>query len=469
MNPLAHAGRLAARSVTAAAGWLDAPIDDLRFTNPAHVLPTRLPVGPAAAGVIGAVGLAAAELWRGRTGRPQAVTVDATAAALATAGNEYLRVNGEPRSDWGPITGFYRARGDAWVYLHGNFPHLRDGLLAMLGCAGDRTAVEAAVSNRDADDIEVVAGARGLCAVRVRPRAAWDALPQARATAALPLVEIRRIGDAPPLPLPDGDAPLAGARVLDLSRVIAGPMVGRTLAEHGATVMLVSSPKLPSIESLVIDTGFGKYAAAIELDTAAGHATLESLARGADIFIDGYRPASLAARGFSPQALAALRPGIVCVKLSAFGATGPWSGRRGYDSLVQAAVGLARVDTPEPADPRRLPCQPLDYLGGYLGAFGAMVALARRSREGGSWSVRVSLERTARWLWEMHDAIGPVDAVPAQSPAFDTLAAHLERHDSRFGTLACLRAVPSLGETPPRRRRPPVPLGSDPPAWPASP
>lgn len=448
------------------AGWADAPVGHLHITPSANVLPTALPIGALATAALAATGLAAAAVWQDRGGRQQTVGMAARAATLAMASSNYLRVNGHPVKSWDPLTGYYPVRDGRWVYLHGNFPHLRDGLLRLFGVPNDRAALAQALESWSAQDVEAATGAYGLCGVAVRDRASWAAHAQARATATLPLIEIERIGDAPPRPWRAGARPLSGVRVLDLSRVIAGPMSGRTLAEHGATVMLVTAPHLPSIQGLVIDTGFGKQSAYVDLDTAAGDDTLRQLVADADVFIDAYRPGALDARGYSATALAALCPGMVSVSISAFSRAGPWAARRGYDTLVAAASGLTPAGNGNP--PARLPCQPLDYLTGYLAAFGAMVALRRRAREGGSWAVRLSLERTAAWIHAMTDVLEPEPEQPGQAPAASAITDLYATTRSTFGELNFLRPVVQLAATPAGWRHAPRALGSDTAAWPAS-
>lgn len=453
----------ALQSILDSVNWRDAPLEALHITPAPNVLPTRLPIGQLAAAALGASGLAAATLWQQRGGRLQQVGIDMRAATLGMATSNYLRVDGKPVKSWDPITGYYPVR-DGWVYLHGNFPHLRDGLLQLFGVPNDANALRKVLAGWSAMEVENAVGTRGLCGVAVRDRATWAAHPQAQATATLPLIAITRIGDAPARPLPPGPRPLSGMRVLDLSRVIAGPMATRTLAEHGATVMLVSAPHLPSIESLVIDTGFGKHSAMVDLTTDAGNATLRGLAGSADVFLNAYRPGALDQRGFSATAMAQLRPGMVYVTISAFSRAGPWAQRRGYDTLVAAASGLTWNSDHQP--PARLPCQPLDYLTGYLGALGAMVALQRQAREGGSWHVQLSLERTAAWIWEMTDQLGleaaPATAAPTEAEIGDLYA----ESASTFGPLRFLKPVAQLSLTPAGWDRSPVRLGSDPAHWP---
>ena len=231
----------------------------------------------------------------------------------------------------------------------------------------------------------------------------WSALPQAGALAALPTIAIEKIGEAAPRPWPAGDRPLAGVRVLDLSRVIAGPVAGRTLAAHGADVLLVSGPDLPAIPWLTIDTGRGKLSTFVDLKSEPGRARLRDLLAETDIFSQGYRPHALATLGFSPLEIATISPGIIYVSLSAYGHVGPWFERRGFDSLVQTATGFNHAEGKAAGldGPKELPAQMLDHATGYLMAFGAMMAKARQSREGGSWHVRVSLAQTGRWLWNL--------------------------------------------------------------------
>jgi len=301
----------------------------------------------------------------------------------------------------------------------------------------------------------------------MRPFAEWDAHPQGRAVAASPLFTIERIGEAPPTPLPrSGERPLSGLRVLDLTRVIAGPVCGRTLAAHGADVLRVTAAHLPAIETLDIDTGRGKLSTQIDLRAAPGAEALRRLAAQADVFVQGYRPGALAGRGFGPAELAALRPGIVCVSLSAYGHVGPWSGRRGFDSLVQTACGfnVAEAEAAGIDGPKPLPAQALDHASGYLMAFAAMAALLRRAEEGGSWLVRASLAQTAHWL----RGLGRVEnGLACADPAFEDVRDLLETTESGYGRLTAVRHAARLSETPARWERPAPLPGVHPPAWPA--
>jgi len=431
------------------------------------VLTSSFRVDAAAQAAIAAAGLAAASIWQARSRQAQAVTVDMTHAAVECRSERYLRVEGKPPPPmWDPIAGVYRTGDHRYVRLHTNFPHHRDNVCKVLGCKAEREDVQRALTGWEGEAFETAAYAGGCVVALMRSRDEWLATPQAQALAALPLLTIEKIGDAAPRPWPSGARPLAGLRVLDLSRVIAGPVAGRTLAAHGADVMLVSSPHLPSIPWLVIDTGRGKLSAFADLRTDEGRAALRGLVAEADVFSQGYRPRSLGALGFSPEAVAALSPGIVYVSLSAYGHVGPWAARRGFDSLVQTATGFnhAEGEAAGVAEPKELPMQILDHVTGYLMAFGAMMARARQAREGGSWHVRVSLAQTGRWLWDLGRL---PDGFAARDPSDDVVAPLMEQMPSGFGPLRAVRHAAILSATPAAWTLPAVPLGASAPVWPS--
>ena len=437
----------------------------VELTGAEPALPSSFAVGTAAQTSIAASALAANELWRLRTGRRQRVSVAMRDAAIEFRSERYMRVDGNPVGEsWDKIAGLYRSGDGRFVRLHTNFPHHRDGMLKLLGCDYDRTAVQKALDGWEAETFETAAAEAGVVATATRSFAEWDAHPQGQAVAKMPTFSIERIGDAPAKPLPKGDRPLSGVKVLDLTRVIAGPVCGRTLAVHGADVMLITGPHLPSIPPLVVDSGRGKLSASIDLRGPQGRDTLAELLRDADIFVQGYRPGAIASHEFGPEAVAALKPGIVYVTLSAYGHTGPWAKRRGFDSLVQNANGLniAEAEAFGAAQPKPLPAQAIDHASGYLLAFGAMTALARRATEGGSWHVRVSLAQTGQWL----RGLGRIDGIKAHDPDLADVADRIEESASGFGKLTAVRHSAVMSETPPRWERPSVPLGTHPPAWP---
>lgn len=438
----------------------------IELTGAEPVLPSSFAVGTAAQASIAAATLAAGEVWRLRTGQPQRVTVDMRDAALEFRSERYLHVDGRrPPEIWDKIAGLYRCR-DGWLRLHTNFPHHRDGVIKLLGCAYDRAAVQHALERWDAEPFETAAAEAGLVVTATRSFAEWDAHGQGRAVAALPVLSIEQIGEAPPRPLARADRPLSGVRVLDLTRVIAGPVCGRTLAAHGADVLLVTAAHLPQMDALVIDCGRGKLSTFVDLRQPRGRDALTGLLRDADVFVQGYRPGALQGLGFGPDAAAQLRPGIVYVSLSAYGPHGPWAGRRGFDSLVQNANGMnvAEAEAAGAAQPAPLPCQALDHASGYLMAFGALTALARQSTVGGSWHVRVSLAQTGEWI----RGLGRVPSgLQCADPAVDDVRDRLDEYASGFGRLTAVRHAAAMSETPPRWDRPSVPLGTHPPVWPS--
>jgi len=447
-----------------AAGCTSAALDRATLTGSDPMLPTGIKIGTAATATIAATGLAAAELWHLRTGRPQSVAVDMRAAIAAFRSERYLRVDdGPPPDARSALFGFYPTADGRWLQIHAGLPHHQAGHVAFLGCEETRESMAAAVARWKAEDLEDALNGAGLPAGMVRARDEWLAHPHGRAVANLPLLEIVRFGDSRPQSAGGGDRPLSGVRVLDLTRVIAGPECGRTLASHGADVLLVTSPHLPNLPSLVIDLGLGKRAATLDLRRAEDADRLRDLISHADVFSQSYRPGALARLGLGPEDVARLRPGIVYVTLSAYGHAGPWSGRRGFETLIQSVSGFAHEQGLGSGGdrPQHLPAQVVDHAAGYLAAFGALVALARRARDGGSYLVRVSLAQTGRWV----DALGRVDgrAVPDQTRA--DVADLLDECDSPFGRLSHVVPAARLSETPPRWSRPAVPLGTHAPVW----
>jgi crotonobetainyl-CoA:carnitine CoA-transferase CaiB-like acyl-CoA transferase len=436
-----------------------------RLIGSEPALPSSFAIGTAAVASIGASALAAASLWKLRGGEWQTVAVDIRHAAAEFRSERYLRIDGKPPPEsWDKIAGAYRCGDGHWVRIHTNFLHHRDGVLALLNCAYDRDSVAAALLNWKAQDFDAQAAERGLVVAMVRSFEEWDQHPQGQAVADLPPLTVERIGDAPPPPLLPAERPLQGIRVLDLTRIIAGPVGGRTLAAHGAQVLLVTSPKLPAINPLVIDTGRGKRSCQLDLTEAADRATLAHLLSGADVFLQGYRPGGLATLGFSPEQAAARRPGIIYVSLSAYGHLGPWAGRRGFDSLVQTASGFNHAEAMAAgrSNPLPLPAQALDHASGYLIALGAIAALHKRATEGGSWHVRVSLAQTGQWLRRL----GRLEhGFSAADQSREEVQDCLEESDSGFGRLHAVRHSARLSATPTAWEYPSVPLGHDAPIW----
>lgn len=371
-------------------------------------------------------------------------TIDRDRAVALCAGQ--AAIDGEPVPVWADLSGYYDTADGGRLQLHCNFPHHADGVVAALGCEPTKESVQAAILGRDPEQLETELIDRNLIAARLRTLDEWRAHPHAAATADLPLITVERIGDGAPR---DPDRRL---RVLDCSRVLAGPVAGLTFAAHGADVLRVGSANLPSVPIGVLVTGSGKRNAFVELDTDAGASTMTELLAGTDVWVDAYRPGAFAARGFDADAVA---PGTVVVQLCAFDWEGPWGGRRGYDSIVQSTTGIVRagseaagVDHPVP-----LPVQALDFCTGLLAAFAGARLVAHQAEVGGTWLARLSLLRTRNWLVAMG---GPEPFEPARpTVAPDTM------HTVTTGFGAVTTAKPIAGSWP----NGPEPLGSSEPVW----
>ncbi len=422
----------------------------LNITAP--TLPSSYHVAAAATASIAAAGLAASELWRLRSGgETQTVSVNSRHAETEFLSEHHLVINGDAEKRlWGPIAGLYQCGDGRWLRIHANYPHHEAGVLDVLKCECNREVVEKALRSWTAQDFEDACGEQGLVVFMMRSAEEWSQHGQAQALERLPLFDIERIGDAPPEPLPAGGTqPLSGISVLDLTRVIAGPVCGRTLAAHGADVLRISAARLARDPLMLeIDGGRGKRSAFIDLKEPQGRADLEARVQNADVFVQGYRPGAMDANGFSPERLAELRPGIVSVSISAWGHEGPWSHRRGFDSLVQTASGInhgeaqmAGIDGPRP-----LPCQALDFASGYLMALGAIAGLHKRATEGGSWRVRVALARTGRWL----QSLGRIDnGLAGTAPtAADIADLFTEIPETGYGRLDVIDHPIHLSKTP---------------------
>jgi len=463
------------RTLLPIAGWDEERTQGLTITGGTDpILPTSFRIGDTSTAALSAVGLAVSDLWESRTGRRQEVSVDARRATASLRSGKYMQMDGAGVStERNTVMGVYPTKDGRWSYLHCNFPNHRAAALSVLGVAEDRDAVIKAVAKWNAQDLEdAIIEAKGAGGM-VRTMEEWAKHPQAAAIANLPLMEIVKLADSPPEALPEGSRPLSGVRVLDLTRVLAGPTCARTLAEHGADVMKITGAHLPNIGYQEYDTGHGKLNAQLDLRETKDMEILRGLVSQTDVFSQGYRPGTLGGRGLSPEELAELRPGIVYISLCAFSHMGPWASRRGFDTVVQTVSGITnrQGDLFPGANPgpQFYPVSAIDYLTGYLMAFGGMVALNRRVHEGGSWLVRISLAQVGRWLVSQGEIPEadlkniPAEFNPEEIASWSTVS------DTPMGKLGHLGPVLSLSETPPRWARTSVPLGHHDPVWPERP
>ncbi|WP_326764856.1 CoA transferase [Streptomyces sp. NBC_01591] len=467
-----HARKSGTEQAWAALGGDPALLAHIGTDGPGGLLPARLPVMELARSAVAVCSLAAAELAARRTARPvPRVRIDDGAVATAFTSERHLRIDGRAPTTFAPLSRFWRT-ADGWVRTHANYPHHRARLLATLGLPADtpdNIAVDTAAASfagRRGEEIEQTVYAAGGLAVAARTPGEWAADPRGAAVAGTPLVARERIDSAPvrrtaaltgePL------LPAAGLRVLDLTRVIAGPVATRTLALLGADVLRIDAPQLPESPDAHSDTGFGKRSVDLDLGSRSGSAAFDGLLADADVVVIGYRPGAVERFGLTPESLAARRPGLVIGRLSAWG-HGPWARQRGFDSLVQVATGIASVEAAGPGSPPgALPAQALDHGTGCLLAAAVLRALTEQHDEGGSRLATLSLARTAAWL---------LDELPAPAPGETGTGCSydpekwLTETDSRLGRLR--HAVPpvSFDGSPADWSRPPGPLGADAAAW----
>jgi hypothetical protein len=436
----------------------------VEFEGPRGGLPSVYAVAELAAAQIGAATLAVAELFAARRNESiRAARIDRRHAVAAFRSERYQRPIGwQIPPPWDPISGDYRAR-DGWIRLHTNYASHRAAALGVLGTPAERDQVARAVLGRDGEELEGAVVRAGGCAALMRSGAGWKDHPQGAAASAEPLVAVESAAaTAPELP-PRPGAPLDDIRVLDLTRVIAGPVCTRFLAAYGAGVLRIDPPGFEEVGALLTETTAGKRRAALDLRDRRGREIFEGLVGGAHVLVSGYRPDALERLGLSHAVLRRINPSLVIASLDAYGYTGPWRHRRGFDSLVQMSCGIAargqeaaRAEVPVP-----LPAQALDHGTGYLLAAAVCRALTRRLQRGETSVVRVSLARTARFLTDLGEARIEGDR---ELTARDT-EPFLETVESAWGPLARVRCPGLVEGTRPGWSRPPGPLGVDPPAW----
>lgn len=395
------------------------PSDLVTATGEDPVLATPFPAGEVAATALAAIGCAVSDL----VGSPGPVRVDVTEAATSLLSFLYQQVTPAPGvelfRDVNPgFTALHRCRDDRWIHLHGGFPHLRDGTAGLLGIAPDAATEEiaAACTSHDAFALEDELAAAGLCGAVARTTDEWRTHPQGQAMAGAPAVSVRPHASAPGAGrdslVGDTTRPLRGLRVLDCTRVLAGPTCGRTLAALGADVLRIGAPDLPTITAFEIDTGAGKRAASLDLDTDAGRAGFDELLAGADVVVWGFRHGSGSRHGIDPASLSARFPGLITVGLNAYGAHGPWAERRGWEQLAQTATGIA-LEQGDGNEPALIPAAATDYTTGYLAALGVLTALRSHAHSGAH--VEASLAQTSQWLLASAPRVDPEAAtgIPA--------------------------------------------------------
>ncbi|MFC9324505.1 CoA transferase [Kitasatospora sp. NPDC057015] len=447
--------------VWTALGGAEALLDQVSFHGPSGLSPARLPVRELARATVAACSLAAAELVAARGGHAvPAVRIDEGAVATAFVSERHLRIDGRPPTLFAPLSGFWRS-ADGWIRTHANYPHHRARLLAALDLPDgeDEAAVRrlaAALRELPGEQAQERAYAAGALAVAV-------AAPGG--PAGLPLVHGAPRGATGSRPLADAPLPCSGVRVLDLTRVIAGPVATRTLALLGADVLRIDPPALPESSDAHADTGFGKRSTRLDLAARADREVFEGLLATADVIVTGYRPGALDRLGLAPDALLERRPGLIVGQLDAWGPHGPWAGRRGFDSLVQAGLGISVVEAGPDGRPGALPAQALDHGTGYLLAAAVLRALTERHAGGGGSHLRLSLAATADWLlYGVRAADGTGSAAGDPADPSDP-ARRLAETDSALGRLRYALPPVAYRGGPVDWSRPPGRWGADAPVW----
>ena len=381
---------------------------EVAITGRDPVYSARFKIGETTANILAGIGVAVTDIHEMKTGRRQKVAIDVRQAAATCNSSKYLS---EPAAGGGwqavttpsmlhmrAITQPWRTKDGRWYLPHFNLPHLHDRVIGVLKCESSVEGVGKAVAQWDSHDLEEAVAAARACGSIVRSNAEWLAHPHGKVLAARPLIDITKIGDSAPIPFPQGERPLTGIKVLDLTRILAGPIAARTLAENGADVLMVTADHLPQVPEHVMDTSHGKRSCFLNLTKAGDVATLKKLVRNADVFSQGYRPGIMDKHGLSPEQLAAERPGIIYLSISCYGHGGPFTNRGGWEQIAQCATGICLDNGDE--RPKLLPASACDYTTGYNGALGVLLALARRAREGGSYHVRVSLCRSGMHIYQ---------------------------------------------------------------------
>ena len=432
-------------------------------SDPLYNTPWR--VGMAGATALGLQAAIINNIHHLRNDTYQNAAIDMIPAAMSLSGVLFQRLRDykiaflEPHY---PVTNFYQCRDGKWIFLHGGYPALRNGILELLGTSNSVAAIQNAVAQWNSSDLENAIASKGLCGAVLRSPEEWLQSEQGDALANEPVVKVTKINDSDPVTLSGGNRPLSAVNVLDLTHVLAGPMSTRLLAEQGASVLHVAGPKQPVIPSFVMDTGWGKRNALLDLSQDKSLAQLHNLMKECDIFAQSYRPNALNKFGLSPDLLAQSNPGIICVNISCYGSVGPWRLRPGWEQLGQTVSGLVTGHSSLDA-PQLLPCCICDYVTGYMAAAGALAALVRRAKEGGSYLVDVSLARSGMWVQEF-GKVSPHD-LPPKDLSEEVLNSHLQTRSTPYGPLKHLKPVSQFSETTAKWSLPSVPTGHHSATW----
>ena len=433
------------------------------------VLPTRFALGETSADILLAIGVAVNDLWEMRTGDRQDLAISVTHAAAALRSYLYLEVDDaglkaefSQQAGRQGISTPHRTKDGRYLLPHMGLPHLAEKILRILDCEYELHSVVSAVAKWDALELENAIAEVGACGAMVRSETQWLSHAQGKALATSPVIEIIKIADSQPEPM-RGDTslrPLSGMRVLDLTRILAGPTCARTLAEHGADVLMVTAKALPQTRYFVVDTSHGKRTTFLDFNISEQRDALVDLIKTADVFSQGYRPGVMARHGFSPEDLAKIRPGIITTSMNCYGYEGPFAERAGWEQLAQTVTGIAAEQGGD--QPRLLPAAACDYTTGYLAAYGTLLAMGLRARDGGSYHVKASLCQSAMFIQRQPRV--DFDAKMADIQIRDIDEVRISSQTT-YGEMKHLGPILRMSQTPPRWELPSSPLGSHLPSW----
>jgi hypothetical protein len=446
------------------------PAENIVVTGADPILSTRFSLGETTADILLAIGVAVNDLWEMRGGQRQDLQIRAEHAAAALRSYLYLSVdsadvNSEFKQQVGRqgISNPHRTRDGRYLLPHMGLPHLAKKILKILDCEYELDSVVKAVGRWDALELENAIAEAGACGAMVRSEEEWRNHPHGKILASKPVVEIIKIADSDPEPVPEGirNRPLSGIRILDLTRILAGPTCGRTLAEHGADVLMVTAEHLPQTRFFVVDTSHGKRTTFLDFNDESQKESLLNLVKDADVFSQGYRPGAMSRHGLSPEELAEIRPGLIYTSMNCYGYEGPFAQRAGWEQLAQTVTGIAAEQGGEQA-PRLLPAAACDYTTGYIAAYGTLLALGRRAREGGSYHVRASLCQSGMFIQQQHRVDFEEEGMVVDKQLTDEI---LLSTSTPYGDMKHLGPILQMSQTPPAWDRPSSPLGTHGASW----
>ena len=453
------------------------PSEQIEIAGADPFYKTPFKIGESVSAAQTMLGIVANDLWELQHGKRQRLSLDVGHAAAALRTVDYTRKQnkegqyvGVPSSDMMKkmltTTQPWPTKDGKWFLPHLNLPSLTPKVLGVLKCEHSVEGVSSSVKQWEGEALEQAIADANACGGLIRKPAEWLAHPQGRYLSTVPVIEIRKVRDGAPRPIASTTRPLDGVRALDLTRILAGPIAGRTLAEHGADVLMVTAPHLPQVEEHVRDTSHGKRSCFLDFEISKQAEIFRDLVATADVVIDGYRPGALTKKGFGREQLFDLCPGLVHLSVSCFGSGGPFKGRAGWEQIAQAVTGICHThgEAVGAGQPQLVTAPMCDYLTGYMGAIGVMLALARRAKEGGSYEVKVSLCQSAMFI-QRQGLLDEFESAPGSLTSAELEKLYVKTNTSNHGQMLTLGPVLKMSETTPRWASPTPNFGLDAPAW----